>query len=368
MYDNIKLSVGWSKRLKHHLTRAILAALLCTLGAGILAPTGFASSIDPVEQPGINHLSASETSSKTNTRQVGVAQPAVLDFDGDGKTDLSLIRNEGGTYTWYTLGSNGGFSTTSWGIFGTDFYVPGDYDGDGKWDVAVFRPTTGTFYILQSATNSVRIERFGISGDDARISQDFDGDGKADPAVARRQGSTMIWYLLRSTLGFTAVVFGDGVNDLPVRGDYDGDGKADVAVYRMNTGSPANTFFVLPSSGGPVRAQTFGIFFQDRIVPGDFDGDGKTDYAVFRGGSGPGGGVWFWIRSSDGQLASQLFGNGQIDFPAPGDYDGDGKTDHAIWRRDGTVAFYQLGSTTGFKATVFGLSVDDPLAYALQAR
>lgn len=307
---------------------------------------------------------------KVRARRAGQTQPAVLDFDGDHKTDLTLIRNVGGNLTWYTLGSTAGFSTTSWGLWGFDDYVPGDYDGDGKWDVAVWRPSTGSFYILQSATNSLRTEVFGTQGDDALLSQDFDGDGKTDPAVVRASGETYIWYILRSALGAIAIPFGDRNDDNPVRGDFDGDGKADLAVFRGSTGSPENTYFVLPSGGGSVRAQSFPNFDQDLLYPADFDGDGKTDYAMWRRGLVPDSGSWYWVRSSDGASAAQSFGigSGQSDFILPGDYDGDGKTDHAVWRPTGTPTFYQLGSATGFKTTVFGLNDDDPAAYFLQVR
>jgi hypothetical protein len=339
----------------------------------IASAAAFGSTPTAIQQPGSKVLAAPTLASGnggTNDGSTGPHhQPAVLDFDGDHKTDIALTRGVvGGSYAWYILGSTTGFSTTSWGKVAFDVYVPGDYDGDGKWDIAVWRPNPGVFYILQSATNSLRVEYFGTTGDDPTISQDFDRDGKTDPAVVRRQGSVMVWYIQRSLLGFTAVTFGDGIHDRPIRGDYDGDRKADIVVYRTNTGSPANTFFVLPSSGGPVRSQQFGDFIHDSILPADFDGDGKTDYAVFRSGAVTDTGVWYWIRSTDGALATQAFGNGQIDFAVPGDYDGDGTTDHAVWRWNGTPTFYQLGSASGFKATVFGLSDDEPVAFYLQVR
>ncbi len=40
-----------------------------------------------------------------------------------------------------------------------------------------------------------------------------------------------MWYLNRSTAGFTGIQFGVST-DLTVAADYDGDGKADIAVFR----------------------------------------------------------------------------------------------------------------------------------------
>lgn len=351
----------------YHLGFAISAfALVAGLAVGVCrAQTTTTSVADNTSRaPELNTLEGEAGVGRPN----GNHQRAVLDFDGDNKTDLTLIRNVGGNLTWYTLGSTAGFTTTTWGLWGFDNYVPGDYDGDGKWDVAVWRPDTASFYILQSATNSLRTVVFGAMNDDPLLSQDFDGDGKSDPTVVRSNGSTYIWYILRSSLGAIAIPFGNQADDEPVRGDFDGDGKADLAVFRGNTGSPENTYFVLPSGGGSVRAQSFPSFDQDIALPGDFDGDGKTDYAMFRRGLVPDSGTWYWVRSSDGALVAQSFGLGQTDLVTPGDYDGDGKTDPAVWRSSGTPTLYQLGSATGFKATVFGLGDDDPVAYFLQAR
>ncbi|MEO6390751.1 MAG: reprolysin-like metallopeptidase [Pyrinomonadaceae bacterium] len=304
----------------------------------------------------------------TITPGAGVTQKAPLDFDGDGKTDYSVVRTAGGLNTWYTLPSSGGFTSTGWGSTG-DVLVPGDYDGDNKWDVAVWRPgTPANFYILRSATNTLQITAFGQSGDDPRITQDYDGDGKADPSVTRNVGGVLSYYLLRSTLGFTGVSFGNGVTDIGVRGDFDGDGKADIACYRTNMGAPANTFFVIRSSTGVVVGQNWGVFTSDNIVPGDFDGDGKTDFAVWRGVSGGGNGGWYWIRSSDGAVNAVGFGVAGTDRPVPGDYDGDGKTDPAVWRPGTPAVFYTLRSTAGFGAVNFGTTGDVAPANSLQAR
>jgi subtilisin-like proprotein convertase family protein len=294
-----------------------------------------------------------------------LADRAVLDFDGDGKTDDALVRSEGGNLNWYLLRSTAGFSGTTWGLGPGDELVPEDYDADGRWDIAVFR--AGVFYILLSSTSSLQVVNFGQAGDDPLITQDFDGDGRADPSVVRQEGDNLVFYLLRSTLGFTGVTFGRTGSDRGIRGDFNGDGRADIAVYRDGTAAPANSFIVLPSDGGPVRTVNFGLFSSDFILPGDFDGDHKTDCAVWRG-FGSGTGTWYWLRSSDGALNSVDFGTRGLDFPVPGDYDGDGRTDPAVWRPTAPAAFFHLRSSEGFSAARFGTSGDIPPGYRLQVR
>ena len=86
---------------------------------------------------------------------------SVTDFDGDGKTDISVFRPSDGY--WHIMKSSGGGLSVKWGL-GTDALVPGDYDGDGKTDVAVFRPSNGVWY-LQQSIGGFRAEPFGFSND-----------------------------------------------------------------------------------------------------------------------------------------------------------------------------------------------------------
>lgn len=305
----------------------------------------------------------------TITPGVAMGQPAVLDFDGDGKTDYAVVRDSGGSAIWYLQRSTAGFLGQAWGASGTDQFVPGDYDGDGKWDIAVWRPgTPAIFYILQSSNGALLTVAFGQNGDDPRITQDFDGDHKADPAVVRNVGGTDVWYIQRSTLGFTSIFFGNALTDVPIRGDFDGDGKADVAIYRSSGGAPANTFYVLRSSDGGAQGQSFGTFTTDYILPADFDGDGKTDYAVWRGVGAGSPGTWYWLQSSNGAFQALNFGTGNVDRPVPGDYDGDGKTDQAVWRSGSPAVFYVNRSTAGFIGVPFGQAGDVAPAFSLQAR
>jgi hypothetical protein len=264
---------------------------------------------------------------------------ALFDFDGDGRSDISVWRPSDGNWYWINS-SNSTVSAYHFGSTG-DQIVPGDYDGDGRTDFAVYR--AGTWYILGSAAGFSGIQ-FGLATD-LPAQGDFDGDGKTDIAVFRPSDGT--WFLMASTAGFSATQFGTA-GDKPVTGDYDGDGKADIAVYRPSEGN----WYLLQSTAGFA-----GVHFgnsTDNVVPGDFDGDGKTDIAVFRSGSP---GTWFLLQSSAG-FAAITFGTTN-DIPVPGDFDGDGKMDVGVFRPSEGIWYLQR-STSGFGAFQFGSAGDKP--------
>jgi len=134
------------------------------------------------------------------------------DYDGDGKMDAAVFRPSGGIWV-IRQSSNNQLRTVQFGL-STDIPVPADYDGDGKTNLAVFRPSNGVWYILNSTGSDYDSIPFGISTD-RPVPADYDGDGKSDIAVYRDG----IWYLLRSTAGFTAVEFGLP-SDVPVPSAY----------------------------------------------------------------------------------------------------------------------------------------------------
>jgi uncharacterized delta-60 repeat protein len=267
-----------------------------------------------------------------------------FDFDGDGKTDISIFRPTVGEW-WINQSSN---TQTIAAQFGSsaDKIVPADFSGDGKTDIAVWRESTGEWLILRSEDASYYSVPFGAAGDIPAPS-DLDGDGKADTAVFRPGSGT--WFISRSTGGTSIVQFGTS-GDIPVAADYDGDGKSDIAIFR-----PSNGQWWLNRSTAGVVAAAFGTG-TDKPVPADYTGDGRADIAFWRVSTGE----WFILRSEDASYFSFPFG-ASGDVPAPGDYDGDGRWDAAVFR---SGVWYVQQSANGTLIQQFGLAADKPVPSA----
>ena len=74
----------------------------------------------------------------------------IVNFDGGGKTDISVYRSRTGG--WWIMPSSGRAPySKGWGGDPSDKPVPGDYDGDGKTDIAIYRGTTGIWSIIPSS-------------------------------------------------------------------------------------------------------------------------------------------------------------------------------------------------------------------------
>lgn len=261
-----------------------------------------------------------------------------VDFDGDGKTDISVFRPDNGV--WYVLRSSDNSVTAEQFGISSDVLAPADYDGDQKTDVAVYRD--GVWYLSKSR-DGLTVLQFGLAGDIVQAG-DYDGDGKDDLGLYRPSNGT--WYMQMSRDGFAAEQFGIST-DKPVAADFDGDGKTDLAVYRDGT-------WWIRNSGGGVRVIQFGLA-DDKPVIGDYDSDGKADLAVWR----PSTGDWYMIRSTDGQVVVTNYGL-VTDKPAPGDYDGDGASDLTVYRPNGGLWFGQ-NSSVGERILQFGLPDDRPI-------
>jgi hypothetical protein len=271
---------------------------------------------------------------------IPVPEKPIADFDGDGKSDVSVFRPSNNI--WYILrSSNQTIQVQQFGQSG-DKIVPGDYDGDAKADVAVFR--NGDWFVRQSSNGTVLIRHFGGMGD-IPAAADYDGDGRTDFSVYRP--SLGLWYVEKSA-NFMVTTDSFGVNgDLPVPADYNGDGKADIALFRPST----STWYLSTSPATNYGAVQFGTT-GDKPVQGDYDDDGKADVAVFR----PSNGTWY-IRGSAGALHTVPWGT-MGDIATSADYDGDGDRDIAVFR-PATGTWYIRG-------VVVSPPVDSPLDSSVQ--
>ncbi|MFN0138531.1 MAG: PKD domain-containing protein [Pyrinomonadaceae bacterium] len=300
-----------------------------------------------------NNLGSSQTANFSATQGAMFPDNKRADFDGDGRSDISVFRP--GNSTWYSLNRfTGNLNATAWGLSG-DKLTPGDYDGDGKTDLAVFRPSDRVWYILQSSTNSLTALQWGLSTD-IPVAGDYDGDGKTDIAVWRPSDGN--WYVFQSSNQAVLIVNYGQNGDVPLVGDFDGDRKTDFAFFNPSQTPSSATWNILRSTGGTV-VRPFGLF-DDKLVPADFDGDGTTDFGVWR----PSNGFWYTAPSSELDPSHNFtaipFGlNGDI--PVPGDYDGDGKYDRGIFRNG---VWYIPDFNNSISYFYFGLGTDKPIATA----
>ena len=276
----------------------------------------------------------------------------VSDFDGDGRTDLSVFRPTTGEWN-IEYSSNASNIDRNFGLNG-DVLTPGDYDGDGAVELAIFRPATGVWWFRRN-DGSFGAVQFGQFSD-IPVPADYDADGKTDIAVFRP--SNGVWYILQSSLGLKIISWGLN-GDKPLAGDFEGDGKADIAVWRPSNG----VWYVLQSSSSIPLYASWGMN-GDKPVTADFDGNGRTDYAVYR----PSTGVWYILDpAATPSFRAYSWGLAE-DIPIPADYDGDSKADVTIFRPS-TNQWYRINSSNGaFDVRVFGIAGDQPSPASVQPR
>jgi len=265
-----------------------------------------------------------------------VKEPAPIDFDQDGKTDIAVYDVTNGWWFFlYSFDGSYGFDAIGVGGGAQRVSVAGDYDGDGKTDVAVYDTVYG-WWLFHYSSGGYFYDHAGQGGTGyTAVPGDYDGDGVTDLAVY--QGSTGHWFIQYSSGGYGFKALG-GVGRIPVQADYDGDGTTDVAVYDVANGW---WFFQYSSTGGyGFDAIGVGGGSQWVIVPADYDGDGMADVAVYDTVYG-----WWLFHYSSGGYFYDHVGQGGTGYTAvPGDYDGDGVTDLAVYNEASGFWYFKYSS------------------------
>jgi hypothetical protein len=277
----------------------------------------------------------------TQSFTVPIANDGIIEFD---ETFNVILSNAVG------VGATLGVPNTAT-VFISDSALPVenatlfDYDGDGRSDLSVRRPSNNIWYLLRSTAGYTAMQ-WGVEGD-RMAPADYDGDGQTDIAVFRPSNGTWHIYMSQSQ---TFVQFSWGQSgDLPVPTDRDGDGKTDLVLFR-----PGNNTWYTRFANGTFNQFVFGEA-GDKPVVGDFDGDGRGDFAVFR----PANNNWYIMKSTEGYFIQTWGAAGDI--PVPADYDGDGETDLAVFRPS-LGRWYLYQSTDGIAQVNWGQAGDIPIA------
>ena len=225
------------------------------------------------------------------------------DFNGDGKTDLAFIcEDKGGISVHIGLSTGSEFCASSWldqfeSFSPTDRFFCGDFNGDGKTDLAALREDGGEMSCdvfvsngsaFSPASWAARSGAFLYT--DKWFKGDFDGDGRIDLARGYHTGAdrNIDLYFTRGS-GFSGprpggtVTGGFHADDVWLTGDFNRDGKTDIAV--VEAGEQV-TIRVHLSTGSSFTASTWAVAGEHgsrlasmKWVAEDFSGDGRTDIA-----------------------------------------------------------------------------------------
>lgn len=235
--------------------------------------------------------------------QGGSHNVEIYDMDGDGKSDL-IIPDYFNNYFTVTRNTStpGTISfdpkvSFAWAAGGQPNEVSiGDFDGDGKPDVAVGGNGGGTFVSVYRNTSMPGSISFAARQDFTASSGqgngnkiiDIDGDGKPDLVSVHWSGNC-VWVLRNTSTGPGIISFAAGVSFATTTqphkidvGDLDGDAKPDVIITAFtsnkmsifrNTSTVGSISFAARQDYSPGTVPYF-------VHVGDLDGDDKPDIAL----------------------------------------------------------------------------------------
>lgn len=314
------------------------------------------------------------------------------DFNGDGLTDIALLsRDIYAQPPWQTMpvayaNADGSFTVANpsigqfatWATDRSTEVVTGDFNGDGRTDVALIRHGPGWTtapVLLSQANGSFVVANWDLgqfagwaasggpwgSGADQMqtIAGDFNGDGLTDLALVRSCGywaSIPVAYA-QPQGGFRvenhpASSFAQNCSNDPngnskaVVGDFNGDGKTDLARFSAGTMIVARA----TGTGFTVSTPNVGLFAQRAqqypvtVLTGKFDAGPTTDIALVNQAGGQtdiaiafgGANGQFTVKNIYSPYFANLASTGAQ--PFVGDFDGNGLADIALVPRGNTAS------------------------------
>lgn len=311
------------------------------------------------------------------TTDYGPQGIAVMDFDGDGNSDVAVAGYGANTVSIFRNASTPGASAFTMQYdsaqdpgYGPFAVAAGDLDGDGKPDLVMANNYSNFMRIWQNTSTAGHISMNELpalsqgSTGSGIIIGDCNGDGKPEILVVNQNDNDVVLYTNTSTLGNISFGVRDtlaGANSpLPwsvTIADIDGDGMPDIVITDWNT-SFVSIFRNTGTRGG---ALSFGPEIPiavganpEGVAVGDLDGDGKPD--IVTANSSDNTVTILHNTSTSGNIsmvrgADQPVGN-WCSAVALGDLDGDGRIDVAVCNYgDGTVSV--LRNTTTSPGTIY---------------
>ncbi|MBB2924639.1 S8 family serine peptidase [Cellulomonas cellasea] len=250
------------------------------------------------------------------------------DFNGNGLTDIALVRQTPGWGSIPVAFANGdGTWTVTNGPAGPDFIptwanqpgvrvVTGDFNGNGLTDIALVRQTPGwgsipiafangdgTWTVTNGAAGPDFIPSWANQPGVKLVTGDFNGNGLTDIALVRQTpGWGSIPVAFANGDGTWTVTNGAaGPDFIPswanqpgvklVTGDFNGNGLTDIALVRQTPGwgsipiafaNGDGTWTVTNGPAAPDFIPTWANQPGVKLVTGDFNGNGLTDIALVR--------------------------------------------------------------------------------------
>jgi hypothetical protein len=266
----------------------------------------------------------------------------VADLNGDGRPDLAFFGDNKDLEVIYNLGTNGWSDPKIWhiddGQMDPNALAEGDLNGDGRTDLVLLGDNGSLYFLAQNADHTLAEPRkISYSGTPKAVQiVDVDGDGKSDLLLVDFDSPTPLRFRLQNNSGqlgpeiyFKVPPFRAFIAD-----NLGGDAKNYIVTIAQNSGrAEVSQFTRQPSevlSGAFHRGQ-FQILplaktdaAQRGLLWADVNGDGRPDLLVAEPASGQ---LSVYLQQADGALASPkifptLAGVSQI---VAADMDGDGK-------------------------------------------
>ncbi|WP_264538481.1 beta strand repeat-containing protein [Flavobacterium sp. N1736] len=308
----------------------------------------------------------------------------IVDFDGDGKSDIAVNNRNSNLISIFRNTSVTGTISSSSFTTPVNITSPnnpggiaaGDLDGDGKPDLVVTNVIGSNISVLLNTSSGAGDISFAaaviltsaINPLDVKIG-DIDGDGKADLTLVSNNNALLVYRNISSGSGninFAPYVSfpSSATGNALVLADIDGDTKVDALVANLTSSGTASVFNNISTIG--VINFAARVSFPTGPNPnfisvGDINKDGKIDFAVSNSTTNTVS-VFRNLSSGPGNISFDtkvdLSTNGNAKAVTIADIDGDGGIDIAACTATGFLSvFHNTNSVVGAAAS-FAAKVD----------